>query len=108
MTFVHALISCKDQSEAHLIGEKLLQERLIACYKVGSEVESTYWWKGAITKSKEVVLEIDSHESRCHKIEGIVSQIHSYETFVLVALPMVYISKEARLWLQDSMNLLGV
>lgn len=107
MTFVYANLTCKDQEEAKKIGDELLAKRLIACAKILSQIESTYWWKGNIENTSEVLLVMETHESRFGLIEEAIKPLHSYETFVLTATPMVQVSKNARLWLQESLNMLG-
>jgi periplasmic divalent cation tolerance protein len=108
MTFVNITLPCKDRAEAQKIADVLLEKRLVACAKIFGPLDSTYWWKGKIEKAGEVLLVLDTHESRCPAIEELVASLHSYETFVLTALPLVYVSKNARLWLQESINMIGI
>lgn len=106
MTFVQLFLTCEDRAEAQTIADALLEQKLIACAKILGSIESSFWWKSAIEKSSEVPLMMESHESRCTKIEEAIKPLHSYDTFVLTAVPMVYISAKARAWLQDSLELL--
>ena len=107
MTFVYANLTCKDASEAQAIADLLLADHLIACAKIGSPLSSTYWWKDQVEQSSEVLLIMETHESRLQKIEEAIQKVHSYDTFVLTAVPMVHASKGARLWMQDALKLLG-
>lgn len=107
MTFVHATVSCKDSAEAQAIADALLDNKLIACAKITVPVEQSYWWHGRIEQGTEVLLNMETHESRMPKIEEAIAKLHSYEIFVLTAVPMVYVSQQARLWLNESLNLLG-
>jgi periplasmic divalent cation tolerance protein len=106
MTFVYATVTCKDAAEAQTIADGLLADKLIACAKITTEVSQSYWWKGVIEKGNKVMLIMETHESRLPKTEARIAQLHSYDTFVLTAVPMVYVSKDARLWLQEVLNLL--
>lgn len=107
MTFVHAHLACRDAVEAQTIGSALLNEKLIVCFKIIGPVESTYWWKEKLEKGGEVLVVMETHESRMAAIEEMVQKLHSYETFVLTATPLVYVSKDARVWMQNTLNLLG-
>ena len=107
MTFVYATVTCENSSEAQKIADALLAEKLIVCAKITTPIQASYWWKGEIEKASEVCLVMETHESRLPKIEGALAKLHSYETFVLTAVPMVYISKDARVWMQESLNILG-
>lgn len=107
MTFVYMTLTCKDRDEAQKIADALLEKRQVACAKILGEVESTYWWKGQLEKANEVLLVLETHESRCVQVEETIKGLHSYESFVLTGTPMVYVSKDARLWLQESLNMLG-
>lgn len=106
MSFVYLFLSCQDRVEAQKISDALLSKKLIACAKIINSVESSFLWQGKVDKTSEVLLLMESHESRCPAIEEVVKQLHSYETITLSAVPMVYIATETRKWLQGSLELL--
>lgn len=76
MIFVY--ITCRDREEAEKISKHLLKKRLIACANF-FPIESLYWWKGKIEKSKEFVIIAKTLEMHYPKIKKEVRAIHSYE-----------------------------
>jgi periplasmic divalent cation tolerance protein len=75
MVFVY--ITCKDKSEAGRISEHLLKKRLVACTN-SFPINSSYWWKGKIVKSKEYAILAKTIKSNYKKIKQEVKKIHSY------------------------------
>lgn len=75
MAFIY--IICKDKNEAKKISLYLLKKRLIACSNI-FPIESFYWWKGKIEKSKEVAMFVKTKKVNYKKIILEVEKIHSY------------------------------
>jgi periplasmic divalent cation tolerance protein len=101
--FCQLFLTCANQSEAEKITRLLLNKHLAACVKQAS-VESKYLWEGEVEESEEVLLIMDSEESLFGQIEQEVANLHSYDTFVLQAIPVSKISKKAETWLNKSLN----
>ena len=99
-SFCQLWLTCADNKEADKIANTLLVKYLVACAKQ-IPVKSDFRWQGKIENSKEVVLVMDSKLDLFEKVEAEVAKIHSYETFVLQAVPVVKISKEAEEWLNN-------
>ena len=89
--------------EADALIDLLLKKRLIVCAKK-IPVNATYWWEGKIEKADEIMLVMESAEEKFDSVEAELKEAHSYDTFVLTAVPMVKISKDAREWLQDNLE----
>jgi periplasmic divalent cation tolerance protein len=97
------LLTCADKAEADKIASALLREKLVACVKQMS-VGSDFLWKGKIDHNDEVLLVMDSREDLFEQIEAEVDRLHSYETFVLQAVPVIRVSKRADSWLQKNLK----
>ena len=67
----------------------LLEERLIACANIIDSVSSFFWWQGKIEEEKEVLVIMKSHESLFKKLSKRVTDLHSYDTPEILALPIV-------------------
>ncbi len=101
--FCQLWLSCKDAQEADKITNTLLVKHLIACAKQIS-VPSTYWWKGKLEQAEEVILLMESRMDLFNFIEAEVAKLHSYDTFVLEAIPISRISKKATTWLKSELK----
>jgi len=94
------LLTCANKKEANKISDSLLEKRLVVCIKK-TQVSSKYLWKRKIEKNKEILLIMESLEENFGEIEKEIKKLHSYETFVLLALPVIKSSYGAKDWLKD-------
>jgi periplasmic divalent cation tolerance protein len=62
-------------------------------------VESKFWWKDKVEKSKEVLILIKALRAKFKKIEKEISKLHSYEVPEIIAIPVVAGSKEYLKWI---------
>lgn len=96
-------LTCADRQEAKRIADALLEKRLAACVRAAG-VKSGFWWQGKREKADEILLIIESAEDKYDQIEAVVRQIHSYETFVLMAYPVVKASKGVEQWVREAIG----
>ena len=68
----------KDKRNASNLANLLLREKLIPCVNF-KNIESYFWWKGDINKSKEVQLMIKCKEENLNKVCSKISELHSYQ-----------------------------
>jgi|SRR3989344_962317 len=101
--FCQLWLSCVGTAEAARIAQVLLQKHLIACAKQ-MPITSDFHWQGKIEHSNETLLLMDSRLDLFEQVEEEVAKLHSYETFVLQAVPTTKISKEAEKWLAKETN----
>jgi periplasmic divalent cation tolerance protein len=78
MAFIAVYITHKDRAEAKRIVSHLLKRRLIACANT-FPIESAYWWKGKIKKTKEIVTIVKTRKSDWKRLKDEVEKIHPYE-----------------------------
>lgn len=102
-SYVQLWLACADNAESDTIARNLLEKRLIACAK-RVPVSSDFIWEGEIDHNDEVLLIMESREDLFDQVEAEVKKLHSYETFVLQAIPMVRISAQAQEWLSQSIQ----
>ena len=91
-------LTCGSWQEAQAIVDVLLEKRLIACAEF-IEIKSKYHWQGKLEEANEIKLIMGTIADKFDYIEAEVAKLHSYETFVLQALPVVRLSKAAEAWL---------
>ena len=101
--FVELVLTCGSWQEAQRIADVLLEKKLVACVEF-MEIKSKYHWQGQIEENKEIKLIMHSAEHLFDKVEAEVKKLHSYETFVLQALPVSQVSKEAQAWLAEELK----
>jgi periplasmic divalent cation tolerance protein len=103
MKMILLFLTCANDPEAKKIARALLQKRLIVCAK-RTPVSSSFYWENKIDSAKEVLLIMESIESNFKKIEKEVKKLHSYETFVLVSLPVTQASTGVAAWMKAGLR----
>jgi len=101
--FCQLWLTCADKKEADKIANTLLVKHLIACAKQ-APVSADYWWQGKIEHGEEILLIMESKLKLFDRIETEVKKLHSYETFVLEAVPVLKVSKKANQWLNGEIK----
>lgn len=96
-------LTCADEREAEDISDVLLKKKLVVCIKK-TKVKSSFLYKGKIDEADEVLLIMDSVEENFSAIEKEVRKIHSYETFVLLASPVIKSSKGVKEWMKKELE----
>lgn len=95
-------LTCKDEAEAQLVSDTLLDKKLVACVKT-TFVSSAFLWEGKKDAANEVLLIIDSIEENFDLIDSELKMIHSYETYNLAALPIVKTTPKVENWLKENL-----
>lgn len=103
MTPISLTLTCKDTTEAETIIQSLLAQRLIACAKT-STVSSTFYWHKQIEKAQEILVTMESDLEKFEEIENAIKALHSYETFVLQAYPILKVSTGVHEWINQSIK----
>lgn len=103
MQLIQLWLTCADKKEANKIAKTLLDEQLIVCAKQ-LPVSADFIWGGEVDHNEEILLVMDSKEDLFEQIESEVARLHSYETFVLQAIPVIKMSKNAKKWAEGNLN----
>lgn len=101
--FTQFWLTCANAVEATKIAQVLLERHLVACAKQVL-VSADFIWKDEIDHNDEVLLIMDSREDLFEEVEAEVKKLHSYETFVLQAIPVLKVSDDAVVWLNESLK----
>ena len=99
--FVELFLTCEDRAEAEKIADALLQQHLVACVKF-EPVHSKFWWQDEVEEGDEVKISMLSVAENFDRIEAEVAKLHSYETFVLQAVPILKLNAAAAEWLAEN------
>lgn len=96
-------LTCANVQEADKIAQSLLDKRMVVCAKK-LPVSSSFYWKGSIDNANEILLILETEERLFNEIEEEVRRLHSYETFVLVSIPVNKTSKGVEEWLKEGLK----
>jgi len=77
MTFIFVYITNPSKKIARKIALYLLKKRLVACANI-FPIESSYWWKGKIENTKEVVLVVKTRKENFNKVKNEIKKVHPY------------------------------
>ncbi len=102
MKFCLLFLTCTNQTEADKITRRLLEKHLIACAK-SFPVKSQFLWHEKIDSSSEILLIMESCEEKFEEVESEIMRLHSYDTPVLISVPIGKIAKKTQAWLQNSL-----
>jgi periplasmic divalent cation tolerance protein len=96
---VVVLVTASNREEATRLAEMLIGARLAACVQILPEMESVYWWDGAVRREPEILLLIKTTAGRFATLEREVRALHSYETPEIIALPVTEVSAPYLEWI---------
>ncbi|MDQ3907061.1 MAG: divalent-cation tolerance protein CutA [Acidobacteriota bacterium] len=96
---VVVLLTAPNREEAARLAEMLVGARLAACVQILPEMESVYWWDGAVRREPEHLLIAKTTAGRFASLEREVRALHSYETPEIVALSVADASAPYLEWL---------
>lgn len=92
------LVTAPDLKTARGLAKAALKARLVACANIVSGVESHYWWKDKMERSKEVLIIFKTSTARLKQLEESVLAQHPYDTPEIVALPLNAATERYRDW----------
>jgi periplasmic divalent cation tolerance protein len=78
MAFILVYITHKNGNEARKVVSHLLKKKLVACANI-FPIESLYWWKGRIERTKEIVTIVKTRKENWKKVKAEVERIHPYK-----------------------------
>lgn len=83
MSISAVYITFSDKVSATKLVERLLEERLIACANI-HEVQSSYWWQGAIATEDEFVAVMKTSNDRWPSLKAKAEEWHPYDVPCIV------------------------
>lgn len=78
MSFITIYVTHKNMEEAEKVSTHLLQQKMIACVNF-FPIQSSYWWKGNIESSEEIVSLLKTRSGNWEKVKNEIIKIHPYE-----------------------------
>jgi periplasmic divalent cation tolerance protein len=91
--------TCPNEDEARRIAEGLVESRLAACVNLLPGMESIYRWEGEVETAREVLLLIKSKAERWDELRARITELHSYDTPEIIAIPITAGSEKYLNWI---------
>jgi periplasmic divalent cation tolerance protein len=91
-------------SDAHSLGQELVEQRLAACVNVIPGVESIYRWKGVVETGREQILMIKTTEAKVNALREALLGRHPYDVPEFVVLAIADVSEPYQQWLEESLR----
>ena len=101
---VVVLTTAGSSGQAEKLARLLLKEKCAACINLIPGMNSLYWWKNRIEKSRETLLVIKTSMARLAQCAKVLKKHHPYEVPELIALPISWSDQVYLKWLKDSMK----
>ena len=100
-------LTCSSAEQDKMIGTKLLEKRLIACFNLLGEIESKYWWParaGKLESAHEVVVLLKTIPDKLNEVEKEVKSLQDYEMSCLCAIPIFQVNEEYAQWVKNELE----
>lgn len=91
--------------DATAVGRTLVSEQLAACAQVLPGVTSIYVWEEMLRHEQEALLLLKTSEATWPALRDRLSELHSYDTPEIIALPVAQASFDYATWVRDAVKL---
>lgn len=101
MQYRSVYITARDETEAKMISQILVEEKLAACVNY-FPINSIYRWKGEVQKSNEVALIAKTRAALVNKVITRVKKLHSYQVPCIVSWIIEDGNQDYLEWIKES------
>ncbi len=101
---VVVLCTCADRGEAARIAQALVGAHLAACVNILPGITSIYRWQGKVEEAEEVLLFAKTTLERFPGLRDRITELHSYETPEIIAVPIAEGSEKYLRWLGEEVS----
>lgn len=102
--YVVMLVTAPNLRTARTLVKLALASRLVACGNLVPKLESHYWWKDKIERSREVLIIFKTTARRLKALERLVLSNHPYETPEVIAMPISHGTPAYLRWITASVR----
>ena len=78
-----------NEQEARKIANFLVEEQIVACVNIISNIESIYRWKGQIEEEKEIIIIAKTTDENVRKTITRIKELHNNEVPDIIAIPVI-------------------
>ena len=86
--------------DAQRIAQALVERKLAACAQI-SEIESFYFWNGAVQHEPERCILLKTTTDRYAAVESAIRELHPYELPAIHAVPIELASSQYAAWVEE-------
>lgn len=91
-----------DLKTAEDISRHLVEQEIVACANVSSEITSIYRWEGKLCQDNEVSAIFKTTAARLDQVISTIIKLHPYETPCVVAWDIVAGNKDFLAWVSKN------
>lgn len=99
--FCQVAVTFDDRAAADELLAQIVSERLAACAQVEGPITSTYWWQGTVETAEEWRVDFKTRTDLLDALTARVTELHSYDTPQIVAVPIVGGLTDYLTWIRD-------
>lgn len=101
---VIVFVTCPTRAVARRMSTALVTEHLAACVNIIPGVDSTFWWKGKVDRSREALLLMKTTAARLPALKRAVVTLHPYELPEILAVPVASGHQAYLRWIASSLS----
>ena len=90
--------------DAKRFARRLVEEKLAACVSVLPGVNSTYWWRGKVERTREVMLLAKTTRGKMKRLVQRVEELHPYEVPEILAISVRVAPRKYLEWMRKSLD----
>jgi periplasmic divalent cation tolerance protein len=94
-------ITTSDLDEARRLAQSIVERRLAACANILPQMQSFYWWEGALEESSECVLLFKTRRSLVPALTDAIKAEHSYDCPCVLELPIQGGNRDFLAWIDN-------
>ncbi|MEK6544794.1 MAG: divalent-cation tolerance protein CutA [Elusimicrobiota bacterium] len=102
--FIVCLITVPKLSLGRKIADALVRSKSAACVNLLTGIESLFFWKGHVEKTRECLLIAKSTKKKFSRLKKTVERLHPYSVPEIIALPVECGNPSYLRWVSASVN----
>jgi len=95
-------VTVPDQEQGRRIADLLVSEKLCACASLSEGYTSVFIWKACLETTSETLMIIKTHSSKLENLEARIRELHPYEVFEFLAVPVLYGNAAYLNWVKEA------
>ncbi len=94
-----------DPIQARGLAVQLVEERVAACVNIIPQIESVFYWEGAVQAENELLLIIKTTDSKLAQVKALLEERHGYDVPEMVAIDAEVIHEPFLNWVHECLQI---